>query len=733
MLFKCKMCGGELNIEENMDICICPYCKTKQTIPNTDDEKEKQLHDRANYYRLSNEFDRAITIYEQILEKNSKDPEAYWGVLLCRYGVEYVEDNKTKKRIPTCHRTCYDSILEDINYKEVLKYASGEALKIYKEEAKYIDDVQKKIKEISSKEKPYDIFICYKESNGEDRTIDSVLAQDIYNNLTEKGYKVFFSRISLEGKLGAQYEPYIYSALTTSKIMLVVGTSIENLNSVWVKNEWKRYLSLINEGKKKVLIPCYKKISPYDLPDEFSMLQAQDMGKVGAMQDLLRGIDKIIKPTKEQIDADSVNEHILKNSLTKAFEYLSQGSFKEAAKRLDNALDYSSSEAMIYIGYLLIDLHLNTLEDLENYSKDYFNNENYKKAIKFADKKLKEQLDKYKANTEKILEEKNKEKQKEIKTRKKILIIFLSIFMIMILTYLIIFKLIIPSKEYKEALKVYDDKNYEEAYELFNDMNYKDSKEKKYDCAMELQLKLIEDGKTSYHSKFSSNIDKLGKERLYKVAKAYYDKKEYKKYIGLYENIKSYKDSDEMYSEVLYLEALENYNSKEYLGALKGLENAKKVDNQKAKEELERIKEELYQLAVNEYNNTNYGTAKEYLDMIIDYKDSKDKYNSCNEKINQEKSRYYGVWYEAQGFWTNLKIDENKIYAGDEVDTKRDDWSHESAYSYDEDNATLSFTYWDGHSYSVSVRGNTLYLTCTNLKDQYDSDWFGEYNVFYRG
>ena len=30
----------------------------------------------------------------------------------------------------------------------------------------------------------------------------------------------------------------------------------------------------------------------YDLPEEFSHLQAQDMGKVGAIQDLLRGIEK---------------------------------------------------------------------------------------------------------------------------------------------------------------------------------------------------------------------------------------------------------------------------------------------------------------------------------------------------------------------------------------------------------------------------------------------------------
>ncbi len=53
----------------------------------------------------------------------------------------------------------------------------------------------------------YDIFICYKETDdlGE-RTIDSVIAQDVYSALTDKGYKVFFSRISLEDKLGQEYE-----------------------------------------------------------------------------------------------------------------------------------------------------------------------------------------------------------------------------------------------------------------------------------------------------------------------------------------------------------------------------------------------------------------------------------------------------------------------------------------------------------------------------------------------
>ena len=59
--------------------------------------------------------------------------------------------------------------------------------------------------------------------------------------------------------------------------MVVLGTKPEYFNAVWVKNEWSRYLALIKAGQKKILIPAYKDMDPYDLPEEFSHLQAQDM------------------------------------------------------------------------------------------------------------------------------------------------------------------------------------------------------------------------------------------------------------------------------------------------------------------------------------------------------------------------------------------------------------------------------------------------------------------------
>ena len=95
------------------------------------------------------------------------------------------------------------------------------------------------------------------------------MAQNIYQMLTKSGYRVFFSRISLEDKLGQKYEPYIYSALNSAKLMLVVGTEKEEFNTPWVKNEWVRFLNMMQENTQKVLIPCFRNIDPYDLPDEF--------------------------------------------------------------------------------------------------------------------------------------------------------------------------------------------------------------------------------------------------------------------------------------------------------------------------------------------------------------------------------------------------------------------------------------------------------------------------------
>ncbi len=400
-VFKCKMCGGTLEFNPGDTVAVCDSCGTKQTLPKLDDERRANLYDRANHFRRNNDYDKAMSMYEQILSEDKTDAEAYWSLVLCRYGIEYVEDPTTHKRVPTVNRAQFTSIFDDDNYKSALEYADSAQREVYEEEANAINEIQKGILAISQKEDPFDIFICYKETdNSGRRTPDSVLATDLYHQLTQEGFKVFFSRITLEDKLGIDYEPYIFAALNSAKIMVVLGTKPEYFNAVWVKNEWSRYLALIKNGAKKVLIPAYRDMDPYDLPDEFSHLQALDMSKLGFMQDLIRGIKKIIADTEPKT---VIHEKVIENTpisnaaplLERAYLFLEDGNWKEADEYCEKVLDIEPKNAMAYLGKLMADEHAKTKEALKNSPYIFDNNDNYRKAIRFGNDELKAELEGY--------------------------------------------------------------------------------------------------------------------------------------------------------------------------------------------------------------------------------------------------------------------------------------------------------------------------------------------------
>ena len=400
-IFKCKMCGGQLEIGEGETVVTCDFCETRQTLPRLADEKKANLIDRANHFRRNNDFDKAMGIYEQILNEDTEDAESYWSIVLCRYGIEYVEDPASHKRIPTVNRAQFTSVFDDEDYKSAITYADAVQESIYEAEASAINEIQKGILAISEQEEPFDVFICYKETdhNGR-RTPDSVLATELYHELTKEGFKVFFSRITLEDKLGTAYEPYIFAALHSAKVMVVLGTKSEYFNAVWVKNEWARYLALIKSGVNKILIPAYRDMDPYDLPEEFSHLQAQDMGKLGFMQDLVRGIQKIVfkdslSAVKETVvvqNAAATNSSAL---IKRGYLALEDGEWDKADDFFEQALNQDAEDAQAYLGKLMAELHVKTKEDLKKCKEPFDNNNQYKKVIRFGNEKLKSELTSY--------------------------------------------------------------------------------------------------------------------------------------------------------------------------------------------------------------------------------------------------------------------------------------------------------------------------------------------------
>ncbi len=406
-VFKCKECGGDLNVTEGQKICTCEFCESRQTVPNSDNEKKVNLFNRADRLRFNGEYDKAANIYESIAAEFPDEAESYWGLCLCKYGIEYVDDPATGKKVPTCHRTSYESIFSDSNFANVMKLADSTAASLYQNRAQEIDHIQKGILDIVKNESPYDIFICYKESTEDkQRAEDSVIAQDIYDDLTREGYKVFFSRITLEDKLGVEYEPYIFAALNSAKVMLAFGTKYEYFDAIWVKNEWSRFLALMKNDKMKMLIPCYRDIDPSEMPPAFRGLQGQDMSKLGFKQDLLRGIGKII-PKKKQNDtpnyavsASAGAVATVESLLERVFDdYLASRHWDEACKACDRVLDSDPKNAEAFTGKLMADLRIASMEQLGNARSDYEQNENYIKACKYADQDFKYKLENYLKST----------------------------------------------------------------------------------------------------------------------------------------------------------------------------------------------------------------------------------------------------------------------------------------------------------------------------------------------
>ncbi len=410
MIIKCKMCGGDIEFTPGATYGTCEYCGSTSTIPKAEDEVTLNRYNRANHFRRQCEFDKAVAAYEKILEQDDTDAEAHWGAVLSRYGIEYVEDPTTKKRIPTCHRLQVASILADADYLAAVDHAPDEESRsLYEEQAAQIADIQKGILAISANEKPYDVFICYKETdeNGQ-RTRDSQWAQDVYYGLTDAGYKVFFSRITLEDKLGQQYEPYIFAALNSAKVMVAIGSKAEYFNAVWVKNEWSRYLALMAKDRKRLLIPCYRDMDPYDLPDELSSLQSQDMSKIGFMQDLLRGVKKIL-------DADKKSEPVKQSAqvvtaastaavspgvtslMERAYLFMEDGNFASAEEYLDRVLDIDPKFASAYVAKVCVTFQLRREAELAETTFQYEDNADWRKAMRFANPQQKAVYENYAA------------------------------------------------------------------------------------------------------------------------------------------------------------------------------------------------------------------------------------------------------------------------------------------------------------------------------------------------
>lgn len=401
VVYKCKECGGEIEPQEN-GLGKCLYCGAVQTLPKDNDEKLSNLLNRANDYRMHSDFDRAIFEYERVLELNENEPEAHWGLFLSKYGVEYVKDSMTLTSKPTLHRISSVSVFDDVDYQATIKYASAITAEQYKKEAADIEAVMKELLLLSANQQPYDIFLSYKELDDTTRrrTEDSYLAHDLYNELTAQGYKVFFAPKSLGVGL---YEPKIYAAIISSKVMIVLGTKPEYYNAVWVKNEWSRFAELIDHGERKILLPVFKNMEAKELPNKLAKYQAYNIDNMSFLPSLLQ----IISQYTDQQSHVRFNKDVSAESayLERGFLALGDGSFAQAESFFENVLNLNPHNSQAYFGKLMVEMKVTKQVQILTSSKYLKEYKNFEKAVRFADQQLKTTLLQYEQTVQDTIDE----------------------------------------------------------------------------------------------------------------------------------------------------------------------------------------------------------------------------------------------------------------------------------------------------------------------------------------
>jgi tetratricopeptide (TPR) repeat protein len=129
----------------------------------------------------------------------------------------------------------------------------------------------------------------------------------------------------------------------------------------------------------------------YDIPDELSMYQSQDMSKIGFIQDLIHGVRKVLDASRAisansatVMPADNIIVPGVESLLERGQLFLEDSEWKQADEYFDRVLDIDPKHSHAYIGKLCAELNKNSEEQLASYDNALENMSNFQKALRFA-------------------------------------------------------------------------------------------------------------------------------------------------------------------------------------------------------------------------------------------------------------------------------------------------------------------------------------------------------------
>lgn len=289
---RCKNCGAMLDPRIAIGgVVECPYCGTPWIMPKTETvpEAKKYIHD-GNAALDVCDFDHAFTYFQKASELDAGEPEAFFGMALATFRVQYLKDSVNDRLQPICHLFTQNTFTKNSYFRQALDLATPKQREVYRSRGSEIDDVCEEFLALKEQGIKYDCFLCVKVTDDDSgtQTADSIAANKLYDFLKDKGYRPFFSERILANKAGSAYEAHILYALYVSECMLIVCSDEKFLRTKWVKNEYTRFMGMMSDGGKErdavtfvfngtpiERLPNGKKIQGIDLatPKAYSLIE----------------------------------------------------------------------------------------------------------------------------------------------------------------------------------------------------------------------------------------------------------------------------------------------------------------------------------------------------------------------------------------------------------------------------------------------------------------------------
>ncbi len=284
----CSICFNPITIRENAALLTCPHCGRRQGQPKLRRSGKIRLLDYAAHYREKHAFKQAISAYQKALSYEQEDAEVYWLMMLCQYGVLFEQEgDEYVMRMYNCPEK---SVYMSSYYKTAVRLASDQQRALYWDAAKQIDTLYRTIQDASEHQEKYDVIVsCRSWEQAGGNTQDMMLASQLVSVLESEGVKVYSPAVHTEVTALHERQPEILAALHSARVMLIVGTKPGSFTAPSVRINALRFLKLMKDTKKR-MIPVFRDMTRYDLPEEFAHLEVMDLSETGTVSRLVQAV-----------------------------------------------------------------------------------------------------------------------------------------------------------------------------------------------------------------------------------------------------------------------------------------------------------------------------------------------------------------------------------------------------------------------------------------------------------